>query len=294
MANITAQMVAKLREITNSGMMECKKALVETNGDIDKAIELIRIKSGTKASKMADRIAAEGIVAVYISEDCRAASLVEINCETDFVAKDINLINFTNEVAKTITKNHISTIEQLLPLELYPNKTVEQARSELVATLGENISIRRFKYLHTDGCIASYIHGKKIGVLVELSGSNHMQLGKDIAMHIAANKPICVSKNEVSAVQIEQEKNIYIQQASQSGKPAEIVAKMVDGRINKYLSEITLLGQAFVKNQDITVEQALLAAKTAVKSFTMFVVGEGIEKKIIDYASEVASVTQTK
>ncbi len=289
MSNITASMVAQLREMTGMGMMECKKALQETAGDIKKAEELMRVKSGAKASKMASRTAAEGAVAIYISENGKEGTLLEINCETDFVAKDENFVGFANAVAKAIVDNKVVSVDVLVDAKLDSGQSVEEARKELISKLGENITIRRFESFNTSGNLATYVHGKKIGVLVDFTGGD-IELGKDVAMHVAATKPICISKDNVPADKIEEERNIYAQQAAASGKPAEIVAKMVDGRISKFLAEITLLGQAFVKNPDQTVEKLLASKNAKVNKFAMFTVGEGIEKKVTDYAAEVAAV----
>ena len=287
MANVTAAMVAQLREMTGLGMMECKRALVEADGDIKKAEELIRVKSGAKASKVAGRTAAEGTVVISISADGKRGALIEVNSETDFVAKDDSFIAFADQVAAALVENQVTTAEELAELKLASGKTVEETRKDIIAKLGENISVRRFQTYTTEGVLASYLHGKKIGVLVDLNGD--VELGRDIAMHVAASKPICVSKENVDAEKIEEERRIYSLQAAESGKPAEIVAKMVDGRIAKFLAEITLLGQPFVKNPDLTVEKLLASKKAKVNSFTMFVVGEGIEKKVVDFAAEVAA-----
>lgn len=287
MANVTAAMVAQLREMTGLGMMECKRALVEADGDIKKAEELIRVKSGAKASKVAGRTAAEGTVVISISADGKRGALIEVNSETDFVAKDDSFIAFADQVAAALVDNQVTTVEELAELKLASGKTVEETRKDIIAKLGENISVRRFQTYTTEGVLASYLHGKKIGVLVDLNGD--VELGRDIAMHVAASKPICVSKENVDAEKIEEERRIYSLQAAESGKPAEIVAKMVDGRIAKFLAEITLLGQPFVKNPDLTVEKLLASKKAKVNSFTMFVVGEGIEKKVVDFAAEVAA-----
>lgn len=287
MANVTAAMVAQLREMTGLGMMECKRALVEADGDIKKAEELIRVKSGAKASKVAGRTAAEGTVVISISADGKRGSLIEVNSETDFVAKDDSFIAFADQVAAALVDNQVTTVEELAELKLASGKTVEETRKDIIAKLGENISVRRFQTYTTEGVLASYLHGKKIGVLVDLNGD--IELGRDIAMHVAASKPVCVSKENVDAEKIEEERRIYSLQAAESGKPAEIVAKMVDGRIAKFLAEITLLGQPFVKNPDLTVEKLLASKNAKVNSFTMFVVGEGIEKKVVDFAAEVAA-----
>jgi elongation factor Ts len=291
MANISAAMVAQLREMTGLGMMECKRALVETEGDVKKAEELLRVKSGAKASKVAGRTAAEGAVVVATSTDGKAGVVVEVNCETDFVAKDEGFVAFANDVAAALLATPVADLAALAQLKLINGKTVEEARKEIVAKLGENISVRRFQAYSTSGILASYLHGKKIGVLVDISGGN-ADLGKDIAMHIAASKPICVSKENVPSDKIAEERNIYAQQAAQSGKPAAIVAKMVEGRVAKFLAEITLLGQAFVKNPEQTVEKLLATHNAKINGFTMFVVGEGIEKKTVDFAAEVAAAAK--
>ncbi|MBP9723076.1 MAG: elongation factor Ts [Gammaproteobacteria bacterium] len=288
MSNITAAMVGELREMTGLGMMECKKALVETNGDIKKAEEILRVRSGAKAGKVAGRTAAEGVVAYYINNDGKNGALVEVNSETDFVAKDASFIAFANDVAKAIVSNGIHHLDALGGAKLESGKTVEEARKELIAKLGENISVRRFAHFATTGMLATYLHGKKIGVLLDMVGGD-AELGKDIAMHIAASKPLCVSKDNVPADKIETERSIYEQQAAGSGKPTEIIAKMVEGRLNKYLAEVTLLGQAFVKNPELSVEKLLVSKQARVNSFAMFVVGEGIEKKEVDFAAEVAA-----
>lgn len=287
MANVTAGMVAQLREMTGLGMMECKRSLVEADGDIKKAEELIRVKSGAKASKVAGRTAAEGTVVISISADGKRGSLIEVNSETDFVAKDDSFIAFADQVAAALMETQVKTLEELAELKLSSGKTVEETRKDIIAKLGENISVRRFQSYTTEGVLASYLHGKKIGVLVDLSGD--VELGRDIAMHVAASKPICVSKENVDAEKIEEERRIYSLQAAESGKPAEIVAKMVEGRIAKFLAEITLLGQPFVKNPDLSVEKLLASKNAKVNAFTMFVVGEGIEKKVVDFAAEVAA-----
>jgi elongation factor Ts len=286
MANITAAMVAQLREMTGLGMMECKRALVEVEGDLKKAEELIRVKSGAKASKVAGRTAAEGTIIIATTENGKQGVIVEVNSETDFAAKDESFLNFANQAAQVLLASPVATVEALGEIKLASGKTLEETRKDIVAKIGENISVRRFQTFATEGVLASYLHGKKIGVLVDLTGGD-IELGRDIAMHIAASKPICVSKDNVSADLIAEERNIYSQQAAQSGKPAEIVAKMVEGRIAKYLAEITLLGQPFVKNPDVTIEKLLASKNAKVNSFTMFVVGEGIEKKVVDYAAEV-------
>ncbi|MEN9984719.1 MAG: hypothetical protein RI925_221, partial [Pseudomonadota bacterium] len=280
-------MVADLRAATGLGMMECKKALVETEGDLKAAEELLRIKSGNKASKLAGRTAAEGVVAQFISADGKVGALVEVNSETDFVAKDEGFVAFAKAVAQAVVTGNPADVDALANVATAEGPTVEEARKALIAKLGENMSVRRFVRYDTAGKVAAYLHGAKIGVLVDFAGDD--QIGKDVAMHIAASKPICVSKDQVPAETLETERRIYTEQAAQSGKPADIVAKMVEGRINKYLAEVTLLGQQFVKNPDVSVDKLLKDNGASVNAFTMFVVGEGIEKKVEDYAAEVAA-----
>ena len=287
MADITAKMVADLRAATGLGMMECKKALVETEGDLKAAEELLRIKSGNKASKLAGRTAAEGVVVQFISADGKVGALVEVNSETDFVAKDEGFVAFAKAVAQAVVTGNPADVDALANVATAEGPTVEEARKALIAKLGENMSVRRFVRYDTAGKVAAYLHGAKIGVLVDFAGDD--QIGKDVAMHIAASKPICVSKDQVPAETLETERRIYTEQAAQSGKPADIVAKMVEGRINKYLAEVTLLGQQFVKNPDVSVDKLLKDNGASVSAFTMFVVGEGIEKKVEDYAAEVAA-----
>lgn len=293
MSNISATMVVKLREMTGLGMLDCKKALVEANGDLKKAEEILRVKSGAKAGKVANRTTAEGIVSVFISENHKSGALVEVNCETDFVAKDTNFTQFVELVAQVIVENKIEDLEKLSLTIAKDGKSLEEMRKELIAKLGENISIRRFSYFTTEGKLISYLHGKKIGVLLDYVGDDE-EVGKDIAMHIVANKPICVSKDQVSAEKIDQERNIYHQQASNLGKPEEIIKKMVEGRVHKFLAEVTLLGQQFVKNPDITIASLLESKKSKVNRFSMIVVGEGIEKKEVDFAAEVAAAAVVK
>ncbi|OHX10729.1 translation elongation factor Ts [Chromobacterium sphagni] len=287
MAEITAKMVSDLRAATGLGMMECKKALVEADGDAAKAEEILRIKSGNKASKMAGRLAAEGIIGSHVEGGVGA--LVEVNCETDFVAKDPTFLALAAAAAKAAVIANPADVEALSAVEI-DGVSVEEIRKAAIAKLGENMTIRRFVRYQTEGAIATYLHGAKIGVIVDYAGAE--QVGKDVAMHIAASKPICVSKDQVSADILEQERKIYTAQAAESGKPADIVAKMVEGRVNKFLAEVTLLGQPFVKNPDQTVEKLLAEQKASVKAFAMFVVGEGIEKKVVDYAAEVAAAAK--
>ena len=297
MAEISASMVMELRQRTGLGMMECKKALAETGGDLVKAEEVLRIKSGAKASKAAGRVAAEGVVGAYLAADARSAAMVEVNCETDFVGRNDDFVALAKRLAQLVADRNPADVDALSALPLDAG-TVESARVALVQKLGENLSIRRFARFATGGRLAQYLHGGgRIGVTVEFDGADEAT-GKDVAMHIAASgapgavRPVCVSRNEVPAELIEKERAIYTAQAADSGKPAEIVAKMVDGRIAKFLSEVTLLGQPFVKNPDETVEKYLKSKGATVRSFAMFVVGEGIEKKKDDFAAEVAAMAK--
>jgi elongation factor Ts len=286
---ITASQVKELRERTGLGMMECKGALTETHGDMDAAIELLRKKAGAKVEKKSGRVAAEGAIGLYLSPDRRLAALVEVNSETDFVAKGDEFLDFANAVAACVATNDPVDVEALmnLPLAAGGGPTVAAGREALVATLGENIGVRRFvRYAGAKGHIAQYVHGRKIGVLVELEGGDEA-LGRDIAMHIAASRPEYLSREQVPAAAIAKEKEIFLAQAADSGKPPDIVEKMVGGRINKYLNEITLLGQSFVKDPDSTVEKVLKAASARALRFTRVEVGEGIEKRSDDFAAEV-------
>ncbi len=285
MAAITAAMVGELRAKTDAPMMECKKALTEADGDMSRAEEILRVKLGSKASKAASRITAEGVVATYISGGIGA--IVEVNCETDFVTKNDDFITLANACAKLVAENNPVDVAALSALPL-DGKTLEEVRAALVGKIGENMSIRRFKRYETGAKLTSYLHGTRIGVMVEFDGADE-QVGKDVAMHIAAMKPVALSANDVPADLIEKERSIAAQKAAESGKPADIVAKMVEGSVQKYLKEVSLFNQPFVKNDKQTVEQMLKAANTSVKSFTMYVVGEGIEKKQDDFAAEVAA-----
>ncbi len=287
---ISAALVKELRERTGSGMMECKKSLVETNGDVDAAIELMRKSGLAKADKKAGRVAAEGLVALKFVENGSRGVMVEINSETDFVARDETFTGFTQSVLQRIIDLRPANVEELLaiPYEEGASDSVDEARQRLVAKIGENITIRRFiDFATSDGVIGGYSHGVRIGVLVELEGGGDAQLAKDIAMHVAASKPECVSEDDVPAGLLDKEKDIYRAQAAESGKPDDIIDKMVAGRVKKYLKEITLLGQPFVKNPDMTVEQLIKKAGVKVRRFSRFEVGEGIEKKTDNFAEEV-------
>lgn len=283
---ITAAMVKELRDRTASGMMECKKALVETQGDIEAAIEWMRKNGLVKAAKKAGRITAEGQVIVKASADGQSAVVLEVNSETDFVAKGDDFINFANGVADLILDKNPADLEALQALPMNGDESVETVRQNLVAKIGENIQLRRFTRFGTAGVIGAYRHGERIGVLVETTGGE-TGLAKDIAMHIAASRPVCVNETEVPAELIEKEREIFTAQAAESGKPAEIIAKMVEGRIKKFLAEVTLVGQPFVKDPDTTVAALLKKAGTDVVRFVRYEVGEGIEKKQDDFAAEV-------
>jgi len=272
------------RAKTDAPMMECKKALTEADGDMAKAEEILRVKLGSKASKAASRVTAEGVVAAFI--DGTTGALIEVNCETDFVSKNDDFLALTQSCAELVAKNNPADIAALSALPL-SGKTVEEVRSELIGRIGENMSIRRFKRFAGDSKLVSYLHGTRIGVVVEYTGDD--TAAKDVAMHIAAMKPLALSTADVPAEKIATEKSVAEQKAAESGKPAEIVAKMVEGAVQKYLKEVSLLNQPFVKNDKQTVEQMLKAANTTIKGFTMYVVGEGIEKRQDDFAAEVAA-----
>lgn len=284
---ITAALVKELRERTQAGMMECKKALVETDGDIDAAVEYMRKAGLAKADKKSGRTAAEGTIVSRTTDDGKASIIVEINCETDFVTKGDDFQNFANEVADLAIQNLPDDIDGLLNLKMASGDTVADATKALIAKIGENINVRRYVKAETDsGVIGTYLHGSRIGVVATLNGGNP-DLAKDIAMHVAASKPVCVSADDVPQDVIAKEKDIYTAQAAESGKPEDIVEKMVMGRINKFLKEITLLGQPFVKDPDITIEKLLKDANAMVESFYRMEVGEGIEKKEENFADEV-------
>jgi elongation factor Ts len=269
-------------------MMECKKALVEANGDMDLAIENMRKSGLAKADKKSGRIAAEGIIGVKTSADGKAVAIVDVNCETDFVAKADDFVAFVNNVAEGLLNSDIETEEQFLAMPLEDGVTVDEMRRGLISKLGENITVRRFEKYKTDGGVAHYLHGSKIGVIVELAVADG-ELGKDVAMHIAASKPICVSEDQVSPETIEKEKEIFLAQQEEKikGKPAEIVEKMVIGRVGKFLAEVTLLGQPFIKDDKLTVGQLAKQKGNTIVRFSRFEVGEGIEKKEEDFAAEV-------
>ncbi len=283
---ITAAMVKELRERTGSGMMECKRALQEVDGDMETAIENMRKSGLAKADKKAGRIAAEGLVVIATSEDKKEAAIVEINCETDFVSGSDDFKAFTSAVAQGVLINSPADIDALNGITLESGKTIEVTRQDMVAKIGENIQVRRFERKSTDGAFGSYSHGIRMGVLVELN-KDDPALTKDIAMHIAASNPTCVNESDVPEALLEKEKSILVAQAKESGKPDDIIEKMIGGRIRKYLAEITLMGQPFVKDPDVTVEKLLKSKNAEVNSFCRYEVGEGIEKKVENFADEV-------
>jgi elongation factor Ts len=284
---ITASLVKELRERTGSGMMECKKALVETDGDIEAAAELMRKSGAAKADKKAGRVAADGAIKAIVTEDRKTAVILEINSETDFVAKDDNFQSFANGVVELVLQQNPSSVEELSGLSLASGNTVEEARQTLIAKVGENIQIRRFEIVKSEQGVSSYLHGSRIGVLVDSSAEADM--ARDIAMHIAAVNPQFVDESAVPVEFVEKEKSILIAQAQDSGKPAEIIEKMIQGRLNKFLAEVTLVGQPFVKDPDQTVGKLLSSANASISGFIRYEVGEGIEKKVEDFAAEVAA-----
>ena len=291
MAEITAGLVKELREKTDAPMMECKKALAEASGDMEKAEEILRVKLGSKASKAASRVAAEGVVATYISTDQKLGSILELNCETDFVAKNEDFLALAKNLAELIAKQNPADVAALSALTLN-GVTVEATRTALVGKIGENVSIRRFVRNEAKGKLANYIHGgAKIGVLVDLVGGDEA-LAKDLSMHIAASKPVAMAKEDVSPALIQKERDVAAAKAAESGKPADIVTKMVEGSVQKYLKEVTLMGQTFVKDDKLTIEALLKQKSASVARFVLYIVGEGIEKKKEDFAAEVAAAVK--
>jgi elongation factor Ts len=290
MAAITASMVGELRAKTDAPMMECKKALTEADGDLVKAEEILRVKLGNKAGKAASRVTAEGIVATYISADGKLASIVEVNCETDFVAKNDDFLAFTKGVAELVATKNPADVAAVGALPLN-DSTVDGVRVALIGKIGENLSIRRFQRVEAKGKAEQYIHGgAKVGVLIDVVGGED-GLGRDIAMHIAASKPKALDASGVDAALIETERRVAIEKAKESGKPEEMLAKIAEGTVQKFLKEVTLLSQVFVKAEDgkQTIEQLLKAKSASVAGFTLYIVGEGIEKKVNDFAAEVAA-----
>ena len=286
---ITAAMVKELRERTGAGMMDCKKALQESEGDIESAIEAMRKAGVAKAAKKAGRVASEGTILIKVSEGGDKAVILEVNCETDFVAKDANFLNFSNSVVEAALNHEQTDTEALkdIPITNGSGKTIEEARLELVTKIGENIDVRRLALVQRQGdYLGSYVHGNRIGVTVDLSGGDE-SLARDLAMHIAASHPVCVSEDQVPADLLAKEKEIYAARAEESGKPAAIVEKMITGQLNKFLKEITLLGQPFVKDPDQSVAKLLQTQGASVNGFVRYEVGEGIEKKEQNFADEV-------
>ncbi len=285
---ITASMVKELREMTGAGMMDCKKALGETDGDMDAAVEFLRKKGMAGADKKAGRVAAEGVIAIAISDDKKKAAVVEVNCETDFVAKGDEFKGFADEVASIVLATGIVDPEAVLNEKMASGSSIDEVRRGLVAKIGENMVIRRIELVESTGEIGKYQHGEKIGVVVSMEGGNETLI-KDIAMHIAAANPAAISEAELDAEMVEKERNFQIDQAKDSGKPMEIIEKMIEGRMKKFLKEMTLLGQPFVKDPDQTVEKLLGANSATVTSFIRFEVGEGIEVEEKNFADEVAA-----
>lgn len=286
MAQITASMVKELRVKTDAPMMECKKALTEADGDMVRAEEILRVKLGNKASKAASRVTAEGLIGVYVTDDKKRGALVEVNCETDFVAKNDDFISFINQLAQLITETNPADLNALNQ-QAMGEGTVETTRTALVGKIGENLSIRRFQRFETENELANYIHGGRIGVIVDFTGP--AETGKDLAMHVAATRPKALNQDGVDPAEIETERSVAEQKAKESGKPADIVKRMVDGSVQKFLKEVTLLSQPFVKNDKQTVQQMLKENNADISSFALYVVGEGIERKSEDFAAEVAA-----
>ena len=284
--SISASMVKELRERTGAGMMECKKALVETDGGMDEAVELLRKSGQAKADKKASRVAADGRIVVAV--DGNKAAIAEINSETDFVAKDENFVGFADAVVNAALTSNVGDVDSLSALTLSDGRTVETCRTDLVAKVGENISLRRFERIEANDHLGNYTHGARIGALVSMSGGN-AELARDVAMHVAATNPLCIDEDGVPADTLERERRIFAEQAAESGKPPEIVEKMVTGRVAKFLKEITLLGQPFVKDPEVSIGKLLKSADAKVDAFVRYEVGEGIEKKEENFAEEVMS-----
>ncbi len=290
MAEITASMVKELRERTDAPMMDCKKALSEAEGDMDRAEEILRVRFGNKASKAADRVAAEGTVGVSISADGKTGAMIEVNSETDFCAKNDDFLTYVRELASVVEKNNPANIEAVSTLPMN-GSTAENVRTQLVGKIGENITPRRFVRLAAQGKLATYVHGSKIGVIVDVIGGDET-LGKDIAMHIAAAKPKSLDASGVDAALIEAERRVAIEKAKEAGKPDAMLEKIADGTVQKFLKEVTLLSQNFVKDDKLTVDQLLKSKGASIASFTIYTVGEGIEKVVIDFAAEVAAAAK--
>ena len=282
---ITASLVKELRERTGAGMMDCKAALSDARGDIEIAIEVMRKSGAAKAAKKAGRIAAEGIISIKLNEN--DIVILEVNCETDFVTKDESFLSFVDSVIQVISNNNVSDVDELLKLNS-GNQTIEEANQQLIAKIGEKITIRRFQKSSIQNQAGTYLHGIRIGVIVEIKGGSE-ELAKDIAMHIAASRPLFINEDQISQEILDKEKEIYTAQAQESGKPADIVEKMVEGRLKKFIKEITLLGQPFVKDPEKSIEKILKSSNAKVLSFIRYEVGEGIEKRADNFAEEVMS-----
>jgi elongation factor Ts len=287
MAEITAGMVKELRVRTDAPMMDCKKALSEAEGDMTRAEEILRVRFGNKASKAAGRVAAEGTVGIDISADGKLGAMIEVNCETDFVAKNDDFLALTRNLAALVAKENPADVAVLSALKI-GDSTVEETRAQVIGKAGENVTVRRFVRVQAQGKLASYVHGTKIGVLVDLVGGDDV-LGKDIAMHIAAAKPKSLDASGVNPELIEAERRVAIEKAREAGKPEAMLEKISEGTVQKFLKEVTLLNQPFVKDDKLTIEQLLKSKGASVASFTIFLVGEGIEKKQTDFAAEVAA-----
>jgi len=287
MATITASMVKELRVRTDAPMMDCKKALTEAEADMDRAEEILRVRFGNKASKSSGRVAAEGVVGINLTADSKTATLIEVNSETDFCAKNEDFLAYVGELAAVVNAGNPADIDALAALPMQ-GATVEETRAQLAGKIGENIAPRRFVRIAAVGKVASYIHGNKIGVIVDVVGGDD-ELGKDIAMHIAAAKPKALSEDGIDAALIEAERRVAIEKATEAGKPEAMLEKIADGTVKKFLKEVTLLNQVFVKNDKMTITELLKSKDASIASFTMFTVGEGIEKEEVDYAAEVAA-----
>ncbi len=290
MAEITASMVKDLRDRTDAPMMDCKKALTEANGDSARAEEILRVRFGNKASKAAGRIAAEGIVIAHVAQDKKTGTLLEVNSETDFCAKNEDFLKYANELVTAINEKSPSNIEALTNLTMLSGNA-EDIRAQLVGKIGENITPRRFIRYQTNGQIVSYVHSGRIGVLLDLQGGDEA-LGKDLAMHIAANKPKALNASGIDAQLIEVEKRVAIEKAKEAGKPEAMLEKIAEGTVQKFLKEVTLLSQPFVKDDKITIEQLLKSHNASINAFSIYSVGEGIEKAVVDYAAEVAAAAK--
>lgn len=290
MAEITASMVMALRAKTDAPMMDCKKALTEADGDSQRAEEILRVRFGNKASKASSRIAAEGAVSAFISNDGKQGCLIEINSETDFCAKNEEFQQFGSVLAKAVVDSNPSSVEELA-LVTVEGKTIEEMRTGLIGKIGENITPRRFQLLQAKGSLYAYLHGAKIGVILDLEGGNE-ELGKDIAMHIAAAKPKAIDQSGVDSELIETERRVAIEKAKEAGKPEDMLEKIATGTVNKFLKEVTLLNQAFVKDDKLSIQDLLKKSDATIHAFTMYSVGEGIEKKQEDFAAEVAAASK--